>query len=114
VVGIVVLLVPALAGAHAVLVRSSPAVRGVVSTVPDHVQLWFNEDLEPKFARLSVWSSDGAQVDLGNAAVPPDDTKQLSIGLSLLTPGTYTVKYRVLSVDGHVVEREFQFTLRAP
>ena len=29
-------------------------------------------------------------------------------------PGTYTVRYRVLSVDGHVVVGAFTFTLRTP
>jgi methionine-rich copper-binding protein CopC len=36
------------------------------------------------------------------------------VGLRRLTPGTYTVRFRVLSVDGHVVENEFPFTLRGP
>jgi copper resistance protein C len=105
---------PRLTEAHAVLVRSTPAVRGVLTTAPDRVQLWFNEELEPAFARLSVWSASGTQVDVGDAAVAPGDPKLLTVGLKALTPGTYTVKYRVLSVDGHVVEREFPFTLRAP
>jgi methionine-rich copper-binding protein CopC len=108
------MLVPSLPGAHAVLVRSKPAVRGVVTTPPERVQLWFNEPVEPDFARLSVWSARGVQVDLGNATVAPDDPRLLSVGLRPLAPGRYIVKYRVLSVDGHVVEREFPFTLRAP
>jgi methionine-rich copper-binding protein CopC len=29
-----------------------------------------------------------------------------------LPAGAYTVKYRVLSVDGHVVEAELTFTVR--
>jgi copper resistance protein C len=114
VVGLIVLTVPTLARAHAQLVRSTPAARGVVTAAPDRVQLWFNENLEPAFARVSVWGADGAQVDRGDAAVALDDPKHLSVGLQPLTPGHYTVKYRVLSVDGHVVEREFPFTLRAP
>jgi methionine-rich copper-binding protein CopC len=42
----------------------------------------------------------------------PGDPKLLSVGLPALAPGTYTVKYRVLSVDGHVVASQFSFTLR--
>jgi len=102
------------AEAHAVLVRSTPAVKAVLTTAPDRVQLWFNENLEPAFARVSVWSASGTQVDLGDAAVTLDDPKLLTVRLGPLAPGSYTVKYRVLSVDGHVVEREFAFTLRAP
>ena len=36
----------------------------------------------------------------------------LSVGLAALKPGTYTVKFRVLSVDGHVVEGSIPFEVR--
>jgi hypothetical protein len=44
--------------------------------------------------------------------VAPEDSKQLSVTLAPLAPGTYTVRYRVLSVDGHVVDSSFTFTVR--
>lgn len=65
VAGLIVLTVPTLAGAHAQLVRSTPAARGVLTAAPDRVRLWFNENLEPVFTRVSVWSADGPQVDRG-------------------------------------------------
>jgi methionine-rich copper-binding protein CopC len=39
---------------------------------------------------------------------------QLSVSLRPLASRRYVVKYRVLSVDGHVVESAFSFTLRPP
>jgi methionine-rich copper-binding protein CopC len=36
----------------------------------------------------------------------------MSVGVPPLPAGPYTVKYRVLSVDGHVVEAQFNFTVR--
>jgi methionine-rich copper-binding protein CopC len=45
--------------------------------------------------------------------VPPDDPRQLSVTVETRTPGLYTVKYRVLSVDGHIVDNRFTFTVRA-
>ncbi len=106
------LVAPAAGGAHALLVKSAPARRAVLSRSPERVRLWFNERLEPAFARLSVWDSQGAQVDLGDGRVAPDDPQQLSVGVPALEAGAYTVKFRVLSVDGHVVESEFPFTVR--
>lgn len=100
------------AGAHAVLVRSTPAGRATLAETPDRVQLWFNERLEPAFSSLSVWSSAGTQVDAGDARVGQDDAKRLSVTLPPLPPGTYSVRYRVLSVDGHVVDSRFSFTIR--
>ena len=108
----VMLGVAPLAWGHAQLVKSVPARRAVLSRPPERVQLWFNERLEPAFAQLSVWDRDGAQVDLKDAQVAPDDPKRLSISVPSLEPGVYRVKFRVLSVDGHVVESEFPFTIR--
>ena len=94
------------------LVRSSPPGRATLAEKPDRVQLWFNERLEPSFSSVSVWSSAGTQVDAGDARVAPDDANRLSVTLPPLRPGTYSVRYRVLSVDGHVVDSSFSFTIR--
>jgi methionine-rich copper-binding protein CopC len=84
----------------------------VLLHAPTRVQLWFNERLEVQFSHLSVWNRDGKQVDHGDVQVGPDDLKLLSVGVGPLAPGQYTVKFRVLSVDGHVVEQQFPFTIR--
>ena len=97
---------------HASLVRSSPARRATLTTAPDRVQLWFNEAIEPKFSSASVWDAAGQRVDREDARVEPEDPKRLIVGLKPLGRGTYRVRFRVLSVDGHVVESEFPFTLR--
>ena len=106
------ILVATPASPHASLVRSSPARRATVTTAPDRVQLWFNEPIEPKFSSVSVLDASGQPVDLGDARVEPDDPQRLIVGLKALTRGIYRVRFRVLSVDGHVVESEFSFTLR--
>ena len=100
------------ASAHALLVRSQPARRATVARAPERVQLWFSERLEPAYARLSVWSETGEQVDARDAAVDPGDETLLSVSTPDLGPGRYTVRFRVLSVDGHVVESSFVFTVR--
>jgi len=97
---------------HAYLVKSVPARRAVLSKPPVRVQLWFNERLEARFSHLSVWDAEGKQVDSGDLQIAPDDPKNLSVGVLALKPRTYTVKFRVLSVDGHIVESQFPFTLR--
>jgi methionine-rich copper-binding protein CopC len=107
-----VLLLPADGWAHAYLVRSTPAARATVGRSPERVQLWFNERLEPAYSRVSVWGRDGKRVDVGDVEVAPAEPTRLSVGVPALPGGAYTVKYRVLSVDGHVVEAEFGFTVR--
>ncbi|MEX2220860.1 MAG: copper resistance CopC family protein [Candidatus Rokuibacteriota bacterium] len=99
-------------GAHASLVRSAPAHRAVLGQMPERVQLWFNERLEPAYSTVSVWTAAGAQVDARDVAVGPDDPRRLSVTVPTREPGLYTVKYRVLSVDGHIVDSRFSFTVK--
>jgi copper resistance protein C len=110
---IILLMVPISSWGHAYLVKSSPARRAVLSNPPTRVVLWFNERLEAQFSQLSLWNAEGQQVDGGDVQVGPDDSKRLSVGLPTLPAGNYTVKYRVLSVDGHIVEAEYSFTIRS-
>ena len=111
-VALALALVPGLVWAHATLARSTPAQRAMLSRPPDRVKLWFSEPLEAKFAALSVWDAKEVEVDQKNSLVAPEDPKALSVGVPTLDPRTYTVKYRVLSVDGHVVEGSFRFTVK--
>ena len=98
--------------AHASLVSSAPAARATLNTPPARVTLTFNERLEPAYARVSGWDAVGAQVDLKDGALERDNPKVLVVSLPPLASGRYTVRYRVLSVDGHVVEASFVFTVR--
>ena len=110
-----VLCVPTSAWPHARLVKSVPASRAVLSKAPAQVQLWFSERLEARFCHLSVWNAEGQRVDSGDTQVDPADPKKLSAGLPALAMGIYTVQYRVLSVDSHIVENQFSFTVgRSP
>ncbi|MCL6640014.1 MAG: copper resistance protein CopC [Candidatus Rokubacteria bacterium] len=106
-----VLLEPLPAAAHAVLVEASPPPRARLSRPPARVTLVFSERLEPAYARLWVSDDAGRRVDQGDASLGPDDPRRLSVTLPPLPPGRYTVKYRVLSVDGHAVESSLTFTV---
>ena len=108
------MIVPGAAWAHAALVRSFPAARAAMTRPPERVDVWFNERVEPQFSRLSVLDDQDQAVDTGAMVVGPDDARKLSVPVQPLRPGVYTVKFRVLSVDGHVVDGQFKFTVRNP
>jgi copper resistance protein C len=97
---------------HASLIKSVPARRAQIFKSPPRIQLWFNERLEARFSSLRVINSSGKRVDLGNVEVSTDDPKRISVGVNPLVPGQYKIRFRVLSVDGHVVEDEVPFTIR--
>lgn len=100
------------ASAHAFLVRSEPARRAVLAHPPERVELWFNQRLEPAYSSLSVATETGARVDRGDVTVGPDDPRKLTVTLPALEPGRYLVRFRVLSVDGHVVDSSISFTVK--
>jgi methionine-rich copper-binding protein CopC len=83
----------------------------VVSHSPDRVTLCFNEAVELKFSSIKVEGVKGAAVTVGE--LKPGESQQcLEAGLPALTAGVYTVRYRVLSRDGHTVDYGYQFTIQ--
>lgn len=105
-------LLPLSAGAHALLVKAEPARRGALVQAPRQVKLWFNEEIEPAYTKLAVLDATGKPVTGEKFQVPADDRKLMVLALPVLAPGKYTVKFRVLSVDGHVVESSYDFVLK--
>jgi methionine-rich copper-binding protein CopC len=106
-----VLLMPAILGAHASLERTEPRVSSRVKSPPRLVKLWFTENLEPAFSTARVLDVRGARVDLGDARVDDTNPALLRVGLTPLTAGTYRVSWRVVSVDTHVSEGDFTFVV---
>ena len=109
---LLVVLVPTTVAAHAVLVKSSPARRAVVASPPPRVELVFNERLEPAYSTVSVWTGENRRIDDGKVVIGPEDPRRLTVGMPAVQAGTDTVKFRVLSVDGHIVEGTFPFEVR--
>lgn len=101
---------PALA--HSMLVKAEPPRRAVLAKTPAQVRLWFNEELEGEYASLIVLDAEKHPVTEIKPQLAPDDPKSIVLPLPELMPGKYSVKFRVLSVDGHVVESSFDFTVK--
>ena len=99
------------ASAHAFLDRAEPRVGATVHTPPAQVTLWFTERLEPAYSRVKVVDGSGRQVDNADGAVDATDRRVLRASLTTLAPGTYRVIWRVLSVDTHVTEGDFTFSV---
>jgi methionine-rich copper-binding protein CopC len=99
----------AAAFAHAHLVRATPAEGGTVKDAPAEVTLKFNERLEPAFSSAVIRDSVGKQVDKADAHVDKTDRTVVRVSLPSLTPGVYTVEWRVMSSDSHKVNGNFTF-----
>lgn len=100
------------ASAHAFLDHADPRVGAKVGTAPADVRIWFTQAVEPAFSRIQVFDSAGKQVDKDNTHVAPKDRQELIVSLPQLPPGTYRVKWHVISVDTHPTQGDFRFVVK--
>ncbi|HBH78295.1 MAG TPA: copper-binding protein, partial [Nitrospira sp.] len=98
--------------AHSMLVKAEPARRAVLTKAPNQVRLWFNEKIEGDYASLIVLDDKKQSITDVKPTLASDDPKSIILPLPELLPGKYSIKFRVLSVDGHVVESSFDFTVK--
>ena len=98
--------------AHSMLVKAEPPRRAVLTKSPIQVRLWFNEKIEGDYASLVVLDAKKQPITDLKPTLASDDPKSIILPLPELAPGKYSVKFRVLSVDGHVVESSFDFTVK--
>ena len=94
--------------AHAFLDHANPAVGSTVQRAPRDVALSFTLNIDAASSNVQVRDSSGARVDEGKAQISGNTMR---IGLKALKPGSYRVRWRVLSVDGHNAEGSFGFTV---
>lgn len=100
--------------AHAQYERSDPGRRSIVTRPPEVIKIWFSEQLEPAYSTILVKDSEGGSVTKEAATLDSEDRKLLVLKLPVLIPGKYTVFYKVLSVDGHIVDAKFKFKVKQP
>jgi copper resistance protein C len=100
-----VLLGGAAAHAHAFLDRANPRVGSTVRAAPREVTLSFTQRLEPSFSSAQVHDASGARVDQGARV----SGTQIVVPVKALPPGSYKVRWHVLSVDTHKTEGSFSF-----
>jgi copper resistance protein C len=100
--------------AHSRLVKSDPPARAVRTTVPKELRLWFNEAVEPAFAKVWIVPVQGPQIPL-NSHGDSSDQRLLIVTLpDNLAAGPVVIGYHILSVDGHVVDAQLTFTIKKP
>ena len=97
----------ALADAHSHLKESQPAEGSVVATAPANIVLKFSESA--RLTALTVQKDGEAEQKI--APLPTESSAQISVPAPKLSPGKYTVSYRVISDDKHVMAGKLHFTI---
>jgi copper transport protein len=112
-VPLAVLLSPAAALAHPALVETTPGAGYAVTSPPETVAVTFNEPVTPVGDALTLRVTDGEAIPL--------EVSLAQGGMSLrgapdaeLGPGSYEVAYRVVALDGDLIEGTFAFGVASP
>ena len=98
--------------AHAIVVKTSPPQGGSASGNIGKVDVWYDAGIRDSLAALAVVSAAGERVDKRDAAIDSADPAHVSVGVNQMTPGKYTVRYRALSADGHMVSGAWEFDVQ--
>ncbi len=101
------------ARAHAEVVKSFPLANSTLTKAPKYVQLEFGEaitNFKSKNANsIVVLDAKAQKITISKLSVKQGIARIEFVGT--LKPGKYTVKYRIVSADGHVLNAQFKFTL---
>ncbi len=113
-VGLALLVIPATASAHAILIASNPPLGAVTPVAPAVLRLEFSEAvtlLNPS-QDCQVVDSTGASIESAPCHVNPSNVRELDAPLTPgIAAGTYTVRYQVVSSDSHVVGAALPFAV---
>ena len=103
---------PMPASAHTSLITQQPVGNSVIQELPPEISLTFDESLIVigKANSITVLDPDGKEISTGETKVLSNIVSR-SMNSSEL-PGKYSVTYRVVSEDGHVVSATYHFTLQ--
>ena len=100
-------------GLHFALSKSVPADSSAVPA-PSEIKLWFTEAPEDGTLSIRLLTATGDAVHTGEVAQDRQDPTVFSVALhDPLAPGSYTVAWRAMGADGHVVRDTFSFAVVA-
>jgi methionine-rich copper-binding protein CopC len=95
--------------AHAVLLESSPSLKGTIAGPDVPIKLRFNVRIDAGRSRLTLVRPDGSTRLLEISKQSPADS--LYAGASGLAPGDYRIRWQVLASDGHITRGEIPFSV---
>ena len=107
----VALIAPAAASAHATMTGATPAEQGRVETSPNEITLRFDQSVVAPADAIVVLGADGRD-HAGAIAQSHRDTVVRAHVTGLVAGEAYTVRWRIVSADGHVATGVFTFGIR--
>jgi methionine-rich copper-binding protein CopC len=98
--------------AHAILVKSQPEQNADITAAPKQIDVWFNDKVGSEYKALAVIDEKGNRVDNKDVTQDILDGAHLYCTVPPLPAGSYTVRYRVVSFDTHIITGKYQFSIK--
>lgn len=96
--------------AHAILVRSTPAMHAVVQGTRLPIALHYNSRIDASRCSLTLTNAAGKSLPL--AMQTPASPAELDALADGLMPGAYILHWQALATDGHITRGEIPFTVQ--
>jgi len=96
---------------HFRLERSAPEADSDIAS-PTEIRLWFSQSAQKGATSIRLLDADGALVVTGDLQSSDDHSVHAVAITEPLVPGSYTVAWRSMAADGHVVRGDFAFTVQ--
>jgi copper resistance protein C len=97
----------AVAQAHTHLKEATPAEGSTVKAAPESITLTFSE--AARVTALTIQKDGGDEQKL--TPLPGQSAAKISVPAPKLAPGKYTVNWRVVSADNHIMSGKLHFTI---
>lgn len=94
--------------AHSPLLATSPEDQVTLAQMPAQVSMTFKGDIRLTRVTLSHANAKGVQIDLSNHKA---FAQEFALPLEGMGAGVYTIEWRGLGTDGHVLNGSFSFTV---
>jgi len=96
------MLITSIGFAHANQLRSDPADGSVLKESPKEIFIWFDEPISDRFSSVQLFDVDSKPIEVNGIRRDETDPTLLIISVPELSPGVYSVLWKILSeVDGH-------------
>jgi len=98
---------------HFQLNKSAPEADSRIES-PEEVRLWFSQAPQDNSMQIRLIDADGELVETGEVTRDAEDATVYSIAMNGSLPAAgYTVSWRAIGQDGHVVRGDFAFSVTA-
>lgn len=104
-------LFPKALSAHAFIKKSNPQAESELKQSPGEIRITFTEKIDTKLSDATLLTDQGDAIDADQTT---EDDETIVLKPPALKDGVYKVKWQVLSVDTHVTEGSFRFSVGVP